>query len=139
MHRIVAAAIVLFVCASAGAEEISFRLARRHLVIVPVDVNEQGPFEFLLDTGSTTSLVDRELADELRLRSLGQTVVRTAAGTERVPIVRVDRIALGSQTAQTLPLPAGLFRKTPRLWRRAPRGRLPLAIRCESELYLVDV
>lgn len=69
---------------------------------MPVLVNGQGPFDFLLDTGSTTSLVDRELAGKLGRAPLGATVIRTATGIERVPIARANRIDLGSITAQTV-------------------------------------
>ncbi len=103
MKRLVATAVLSLVSASPlTAEEISFRLAQQHFVIVPVHVNGQGSYEFLLDTGSTTSLVNRELAEELGLKALGETAIRTATGTERVAIARVDRIELGSQTAQTV-------------------------------------
>lgn len=103
MKNVVVTAIIsLMFVGPLAAEEIPFRLAKRHFVIVPVHVNGQGPYPFLLDTGSTTSLVDRKLAAELGLQALGETVVRTAAGTERAPLVRIDRIALGSQTARTV-------------------------------------
>jgi predicted aspartyl protease len=85
-----------------AAEEISFRLAQKQFVIVPVLVNGQGPYEFLLDTGSTTSIVDRKLAKELGLKPLQETSIRTASGTERVPIARVHQIDVGSQSTQTV-------------------------------------
>lgn len=98
----IAALVSLFFASHLTAEDIAFRLAQRHFVIVPVRLNGLGPFEFLLDTGSTTSLVDRELAHELGLQPLGETVARTATGTERVPIARLDRVELGSQTVRTV-------------------------------------
>lgn len=100
--RLVAAAVVLLSAHLGSPEEVSFRLARKQFVVLPVIVNGQGPYDFMLDTGSTTTVVDRKLAKELGLKALQQTVIRTASGTERVPIARVHQIDLGSQTTQTV-------------------------------------
>ena len=100
--KLVAALLVLISTRLGAADDISFRLARKQFVIVPVLVNGQGPYEFLLDTGSTTSVVDRKLTKELGLKPLQETVIRTASGTERVPIARVHQIDVGSQSTQTV-------------------------------------
>ena len=100
--KLVAATLVLVSAHLWAAEDISFRLAQKHFVIVPVLVNGQGPYDFLLDTGSTTSVVDRKFAKELGLKPLQETVIRTASGTERVPIARVHRIDVGSHSTQTV-------------------------------------
>ena len=96
------AATLFFLSAQVGAEDVSFRLAREYLVIVPVLLNGQGPYDFLLDTGSTTSVVDKRLSAELGLKPLQQTVIRTASGTERVAIARVHQIDLGGQSTKTV-------------------------------------
>ena len=100
--KLVAAALVLVTAHVVAADEIGFRLAQKQFVIVPVLVNGQGPYDFLLDTGSTTSVVDRKLAKELGLKPLQETVIRTASGTERVPIARVHQIDVGSHSTQTV-------------------------------------
>ena len=102
LATLAAATFVLVFPRLGGAEEIGFRLARKHFVIVPVLVNGQGPYEFLLDTGSTTSVVERKLATDLGLKPLQQTVIRTATGTEGVSIARVHQIDVGSQSARTV-------------------------------------
>ena len=102
LTTLAAATFVLVFSRLCGAEEIGFRLARKHFVIVPVLVNGQGPYEFLLDTGSTTSVVERELGADLGLKPLQETVIRTATGTEGVPIARVHQIDVGSQSARTV-------------------------------------
>ncbi|HEY6274062.1 MAG TPA: retropepsin-like aspartic protease [Terriglobales bacterium] len=38
-----------------------------YLMVVTVTVNDRGPFRFLLDTGTNTTLIDPELAQELKL------------------------------------------------------------------------
>ena len=41
---------------------IHFRSPRGFSIVVPVYVNGKGPFEFLLDTGSTITVIDPETA-----------------------------------------------------------------------------
>src|ERR1700743_3420525 len=54
-----------------------FRLVNGFAVIVPVTVNGHGPYDFMLDTGSTVTAVDRELGQELALQAEGQGTVTT--------------------------------------------------------------
>jgi len=41
---------------------LTFNLANRHQIIVPVSINHAGPFNFLLDTGTQMTMVDPALA-----------------------------------------------------------------------------
>lgn len=100
--KLAAASFVLLSAHLWAADEIGFRLARGHLIIVPVLLNGRGPYEFILDTGSTASVVDLALARELGLKPLQETVLRTASGTERALVARVNRIDVGSQSARTV-------------------------------------
>ena len=63
-------------------ESIRFRVVRDYLLVVPVSVNGQGPFEFVLDTGSNACLVDPELATSLGLESVQEVQVKTVTGSE---------------------------------------------------------
>jgi predicted aspartyl protease len=66
------------------------------LVYVPVRVNGHGPYEFVLDTGSSNSSVDRSLVRALGLRRTGQVhPVQGVTGSGVVPIVKVRRWTLG--------------------------------------------
>ena len=53
---------------SASSAKAKFRLAggAQPLILLPVEVNGQGPFEFILDTGAGTSLLSSELAKQAR-------------------------------------------------------------------------
>ena len=52
--------------------EVQFELAGPGgaALVVPVTVNEQGPFPFVLDTGATLTCVDKRLVEELELREV---------------------------------------------------------------------
>ncbi|GAA0357820.1 hypothetical protein GCM10010151_54360 [Actinoallomurus spadix] len=66
------------------------------LVFVPVRVNGMGPYDFVLDTGSSNSSVDRSLVRRLRLPRTGQEHrVQGVTGSGVVPIVKVRRWTIG--------------------------------------------
>lgn len=68
------------------------------LVLVPLKVNGHGPYEFILDTGASTSTVDRRLVRRLGLPRTGQTArVTGVTGSAVVPVVRVTRWTLGGR------------------------------------------
>ncbi|HEV7499986.1 MAG TPA: aspartyl protease family protein, partial [Vicinamibacteria bacterium] len=72
------------------AESIPVRVVRDRFVIVPVTVNGSGPYPFLLDTGSSTSIVAPALAARLLLASAGSTLQQTATAARRAALVRVS-------------------------------------------------
>jgi predicted aspartyl protease len=80
----------------------SFRLIRNVLVVVPVLINEEGPFEFLLDTGTNTTIITPELARQLNLRATGNISLITLAGAEVVPRSVLDSLALGTKSIKCL-------------------------------------
>jgi Aspartyl protease len=66
------------------------------LVFVPIRVNGNGPYEFVLDTGSSNSSVDRSLVRRLGLPRTGQQHrVQGVTGSGMVPIVKVRRWTIG--------------------------------------------
>lgn len=68
----------------------------RTLALVPVRIGGHGPYRFALDTGASSSAVDRDLAEQLGLRRTGQKVsISGVAGSATVPIVRVDHWKVG--------------------------------------------
>lgn len=58
-------------------------------------VNGQGPFAFLVDTGSTTSVITTELADQLGLARQESGRLHSIAGVQAVTMSRVSRLAVG--------------------------------------------
>ena len=83
---------------SPGSVKTKFRLAggAQPLILLPVQVNGRGPFDFILDTGAGTSLLSSELAKGLGVRITGSKEGQSAAGKVAVSLARVDSLAIGS-------------------------------------------
>ena len=80
--------------------EVPFRLAggANPLLLVPCDVNGSGPFDFILDSGASTSLVSRELADRLRIEATGSREGTGAGGKVTLETGTLKTLALGPAT-----------------------------------------
>jgi len=77
--------------------KLKFRLAggAQPLILLPIHVNDRGPFDFILDTGAGTSLVSIDLASELNLKTIGSKHGQTAGGKVAVSLAKVDSIRAG--------------------------------------------
>jgi predicted aspartyl protease len=74
---------------------------------VPVMVNGQGPFRFLIDTGSDRSAVSKELADKLALPSLAKARLVSMSGVDQVSMVRIDTLSVSAnRTLKSIKAPA---------------------------------
>jgi predicted aspartyl protease len=82
---------------SPSSAKAKFRLAggAQPLILLPVRVNDQGPFEFILDTGAGTSLLSSELAKQLEVKVIGSKEGQSAGGKVSVSLARVDSLAVG--------------------------------------------
>jgi predicted aspartyl protease len=65
------------------------------LVVVPVMVNDHGPFRFLLDTGASNSILAASVADGLRIRSGRQETLFTAGGNIPVTMRTIQLFQVG--------------------------------------------
>ena len=81
------------------------------LVLVPVTINNSGPYSFAVDTGASTSLSDRPLAQRLRLTQVGtpQPIAGIGSNEQAIPV----QVSQWHAEALTLPTAvlasAGLF------------------------------
>jgi predicted aspartyl protease len=76
------------------------------MVLVPVKVNGRGPYNFVLDTGASSSTVSRTLARRLHLPKTGNTAhLRGVTGSAVVPLVTVNRWTVGGQRLHGRSLP----------------------------------
>lgn len=78
--------------------EVDFRLAggAQPLILVPVHVNDQGPYDFILDTGAGTSLLSSELSRALGIESTETKEGYVAGGPVKVPLGSVRSLAIGA-------------------------------------------
>jgi predicted aspartyl protease len=78
--------------------KVKFRLAggAQPLILLPVEVNGEGPFEFILDTGAGTSLLSSELGQKLGVKILGSKKGQSAGGAVSVSLAKVSSLAVGS-------------------------------------------
>ena len=74
-----------------------FRLAggAQPLILLPVYVNDRGPFDFIFDTGAGTSLLSIDLAKELDVKVVGSKEGQSAGGKVSVSLGKVDSLAVG--------------------------------------------
>jgi hypothetical protein len=82
-------------------------------IVVPVLLGAEGPFRFLLDTGSTHSAVTAAVADGLNLRPVARTTMTASGGAVEclvvaMPVVEIGPARLDGLTATELPPAAGL-------------------------------
>lgn len=83
---------------SPSSAKVKFRLAggAQPLILLPVEVNGEGPFEFILDTGAGTSLLSPELGQKLGIKVIGSKEGQSAGGAVSVSLAKVDSLAVGS-------------------------------------------
>jgi predicted aspartyl protease len=87
---------------AAAAIEIAVRIDDAGAVIVPVRINGNGPFPFLLDTGSTHSVISRALVERLAMRFVAKTSVLTSTGREWRPVVEIDQTEIEGARSERL-------------------------------------
>ncbi|MGB6688903.1 MAG: retropepsin-like aspartic protease [Terracidiphilus sp.] len=75
---------------------VPFRLINRYQIVLPVFINHAGPFDFLLDTGTDTTIVGPSLAAELHLRTQGSAVISGAGFHESGSFAQLDLLQAGS-------------------------------------------
>lgn len=78
---------------------------RYRRMTVPVTIEGAGPYKFMVDTGSQTTVVSRSLGESLQLPSLGTATVIGMAGSKSVDIVRLDGLELASRMFDNLEVP----------------------------------
>lgn len=102
--RFILVAVVTLVSTPVFADptEIPVRINESGAIVVPVSINGRGPFQFLLDTGSSHSVVSRSLTEHLQLRFVARTPVLTSTGSEWRPVVKLDQTTIGGVQSEGL-------------------------------------
>lgn len=101
--------VALFYCSVAGIcqsvraqSETRFRLVHNTIIVVSLMGNEQGPFDFVLDTGTDTTVVDPSLASRLSLAALDRIQMNTLSGTQMLTRSSLRTLAAGSARAENV-------------------------------------
>jgi len=68
------------------------RIVARALIVIPVKINNAGPFDFIVDTGSQITVIDPALASELRLKLLGSAGLVSVSGIAQASVGVLDLI-----------------------------------------------
>lgn len=91
--------------ATPADELVQLQRDRHDRMTVPVLIGTNGPYEFLIDTGSERTVLSRQVAQGIGLAVSGNGVVVGVAGAHPVELVDVDEISLGKRTYYTLTAP----------------------------------
>jgi hypothetical protein len=79
---------------AAGRSTTLFELLEDGSVVVPVTIGGTGPYRFVLDTGSSRTVITSRLWKTLRLPAVAKTVIVTPAGRDEAYVVRLEGLAV---------------------------------------------
>ncbi len=99
ISNFLAFAALLCWCSSAFAAPLKFTLWRGQMIVIQIIINGTGPHDFLLDTGTNTTLVTPEFARQLRLRPIDRIELVTAAGSQILVRSELKSVSVAGQTA----------------------------------------
>jgi predicted aspartyl protease len=81
-----------------GVEVLEIERERYQRMTVPVTIQGQGPFDFLIDTGAQATVLSRALADRLMLHDRDTATLVGMASSVRVETTPIDDFNLGSRS-----------------------------------------
>jgi len=73
------------------------RIVAGALLVIPVRINQSGPFDFMVDTGSQLNVIDPALAAQLNLKSQGTVGLVATATWSQASVGVLDSLEAGSQ------------------------------------------
>jgi hypothetical protein len=88
--------------AQQSSANVPFRLRDGYLMIVRTSVNGAGPFDFLLDTGTTRTVIDPELAQQLQAPVVGGASLTGILHVRQDKLVQLREIRLGNASLSGL-------------------------------------
>jgi predicted aspartyl protease len=92
--------------AAADSVTVKIKLDRLSMIIVPVSINDSGPYDFLLDTGCSNTLIDQELATQLELPQVGEGKIIGVLGSSSISLVRANSVSVDGVTVRDLRISA---------------------------------
>jgi len=76
-------------------QTIKFKLRDGYLIVVQAMVNGAGPFSFLLDTGTTRTVIDPDLARQLQAPTVGEVVLTGILRERQDKLIQLQNVRLG--------------------------------------------
>jgi hypothetical protein len=73
------------------------RIVAGALLVIPVKINQSGPFQFMVDTGSQLNVIDPALAAQLNLKSQSTVGLVATAAYSQATVGVLDSLQAGSQ------------------------------------------
>jgi aspartyl protease len=81
-----------------NVDSLRLPVASRSRIVVPVEINHAGPYNFLLDTGAQVTMVDPTLATELNLKIQGGAEFGGVGFLKHASLAQVDLLKAGSKS-----------------------------------------
>jgi len=88
------------------ADEIAIKTSRDERMTVPVSVSGEGPYRFLVDTGSERTVISQELASRLRLQRGRSTLLHSVLGSKNINTVHIPNLRVSRQVMSVADAPA---------------------------------
>lgn len=76
------------------------RFVQRALIVIPVRINQAGPFDFMVDTGSQVTVIDPSLAAELHLKPRGTVGLVSVASYAQASVTVLDSLEANSHVVE---------------------------------------
>lgn len=92
--------------AEQSSETIGFLPDATTRMTVPVSIDGQGPFRFVVDTGAERTVIARELARQLALTAGRATIVHSMTEVSEIPTVIIPGLRIGNRTVNDIHAPA---------------------------------
>jgi hypothetical protein len=75
---------------------------QRSLIVVPVEINHTGPYDFMVDTGTQLTTVDPALGSALHLKTEGTAGIIGVGHYTRAPLTQLDSLQAGSHAVDSV-------------------------------------
>lgn len=87
----------------AGIVSVTPRFVQRALIVIPVRINQKGPFDFMVDTGSQVTVIDPSLASQLDLKPQGRVGLVSVASYAQASATVLDTLEADSKVVEKSP------------------------------------
>jgi Aspartyl protease len=84
----------------ANIASVTPRFVQRALIVIPVRINQKGPFDFMVDTGSQVTVIDSSLAVELGLKPQGKVGLVSVASYAQASATVLDTLEAAPHTVE---------------------------------------